>query len=166
VDIERNNAIRSGSLDELSDIPCVHRIAGLRAAILARVGQVRNYRDYAPGSRVPQRLQQKQQPDESLRDGRSRGVGERLHDEDHPVAYRLQRPQFELAARILPLLECGQLDPGGLARNAGQRGAFTRGEDQRLCRGSRAHRASRSTRPNCPASDSANTARSCARMTA
>ena len=88
---------------------------------------------------VAQSLQQKQQPDESLRDRRLLCSGKRLHDENRAVAHRLQWPQLELATFVFPLLQRRELDARSFTRGSSQRTALAGCEYQWLSRCSPSH---------------------------
>jgi len=66
--VQRNQAGDGGRLEELGDVARIHRVAGLRAAVLARKCEIRHKRDNPRRARIAQAEQQEQEAHEPLRD--------------------------------------------------------------------------------------------------
>jgi len=68
VNIQDNHTIRTGSFQQLGDVPCVDRIAQLRAPVFAGIGKVRNDRYALACAGVPQSVEQEQKSNEAFCD--------------------------------------------------------------------------------------------------
>lgn len=132
VDVERDETIGAGRLEELRDVAGIDRIAHLGAAILACIGEVGDERNAALCTCITQPAQQEKQADEPFGDRSGLRAGERLEDERDPPAHRLERSQLELAAIELPLLERRQHEAGGAGDLHTQLAALAQREETRL----------------------------------